>query len=575
MVFLKSANFLKKIVLLFKILPFRDKAFLFIFGSVFILSFGGMLIKINKIYSVEVPDNGGKLNEGVIGAPRFINPLLSVSDTDRDLVKLIYASLLENDGKGNFFPVLAEKYEVSENGLIYTFYLKKNIKWHDGSNFTSEDVVFTVKKAKDPSLNSFQRANWEGVEAEKVDDFTVKFYLKKPYAPFLENTTMAIMPKHIWENMAVEEISLSNFNIEPVGLGPYQVKKIYRNSSGLITSYKLKANKNYVLSGPYIKNINIYFYSSEEKLLEAVKQNKIQLTGFISPQNIDIALKKNNTIKKLALPRVFGLFFNSSNNLVFENKEIRKALSAALDKKYIINEALNGYGAEINSPIPKGSIGFLDSDKNVLNKDEKIKAARVILEESGWRLVDGVYQKKINNKNVKLSFSVSTSNSPSLMKTAEIIKNTWENMGAKVELKIFEIGDLNQTVIRKRNYEILLFGEILGRDPDPFAFWHSSQRSDPGLNIAMYANNTVDKILEDARIETDITKRIEKYKVFQEKIIEDEAAIFLYSPYFIYLTPLFLNGINIESISSPQERFSNIYKWYVYKAYIWPIFLNN
>lgn len=592
--------FSKKVILSLKILPSKEKAILFVLGFAFTISFFGALFKVNKIYSVLTPEYGGEINEGAVGSPRFINPLLAVSDADRDLVKLVYSGLLEQDGKGDLIPALAEKYEISENGLFYTFYINKKAKWHDGKNITSDDVIFTVKRAKNPTLDSFQRANWEGVETEKINDYTLRFILKKPYAPFLENAAMPIIPKHIWENTLPEEMGLSNFNIEPVGSGPYKIKKVYRNSAGLITSYKLKSNSGFVLGEPFVKYMNILFFSSEEKLVDAFRQGKIDSTGFISYSRIDDSLKKNAVVQNLVLPRIFGLFFNSANNPVFENKEVRKALNKAVDKQFIIEEALNGYGAEINSPIPgqvfdlqeekkdkptvvlphsfidKGEKGMKeDSSFIVLTKEERYAAAKQILEKNGWKLnLEGIYEKTTNKKTSKLIFSISTSNTPSLVKTAEILKDEFHNIGADVNLKIFEIGDLNQIVIRKRNYEALIFGEVVGENPDPFSFWHSSQRNDPGLNIAMYANNSVDKILEEARIQTDKEKRMEKYKDFEKYIKDDYAAIFLYSPYFVYLTPSFLKGFNAEVVAAPQDRFSLINKWHIYNTYVWPIFLH-
>lgn len=570
--------FFKKVILSLRILPSKEKAILFVLGAVFTISFFGLLFKVNKIYSIETPEYGGEINEGIVGSPRFINPLLAVSDADRDLVKLIYSGLLEQNGKGNLIPVLAEKYEISENGLAYTFYINKKAKWHDRKNITSDDVVFTVKRAKSPTLNSFQRASWEGVEVEKVDDYTVRFALKKPYAPFLESVTMPILPKHIWEDTLPEEMGLSNFNIEPMGSGPYKVKKVYRNSAGLITSYKLKTNSDFVLGEPFIEYMNILFFSSEEKLVDAFKQGKIDSTGFISYSRINDSLKKNTVIQNLVLPRIFGLFFNSANNPIFENKEVRKAINEAIDKQFIIKEALSGYGAEINSPLPERG-GGLEKEKvegERGTKEKKYAAARKILEQNGWKLnSEKIYEKTVNKKTSKLVFNISTSNTPSLIKTAEILKDTFQNIGAEVNLKIFEIGDLNQTVIRKRNYEVLIFGEVVGQDPDPFSFWHSSQRNDPGLNIAMYANNSVDKILEEARILIDENKRMEKYKTFEKYIKDDYAAIFLYSPYFVYLTPSFLKGFNAEMVAAPQDRFSLINKWHIYNTYVWPIFLGH
>jgi len=151
----------------------------------------------------------------------------------------------------------------------------------------------------------------------------------------------------------------------------------------------------------------------------------------------------------------------------------------------------------------------------------------------------------------------------------------WEKIGAKVDVKIFETGDLTQNVIRPRKYDALLFGEIVGRDPDPFAFWHSSQRNDPGLNVALYTNIKADKLLEEARGAQDEAKRADKYKEFQEEVSKDIPAIFLFSPKFIYVIPKNLKGTDeMESVTVPSERFSMIHKWYKSTDKVWKIFAN-
>src|SRR3989338_3420095 len=467
LVFQKISSSFKLLSVALKILSHKEKIILFFSFIVFIISSGAILWRINNIYSVEIQDIGGELNEGVVGAPRFINPLLAVSDTDRDLIKLIYGGLMDTYGKRNLFPVLASKYEIGENGLAYTFYINQKARWHDGKPVKSDDVIFTIKLAKDPILNSLKRASWEGVEVEKSDDYTVRFWLKAPYAGFLENTTLPILPKHIWEKIMPEEMSLSNFNIQPIGSGPFKVKKIYRDSSGIISSYKLKANKNFILGRPFVRYLNIYFFNSEEKLIDAYRRDKINITGFISPINLRNVLRKESVARNLTLPRIFGAFFNSANNPIFAEKEIREALNSAIDKKFIIDEVLGGYGSTINSPIPPGSIGFSTFEENNLSRDEKTEQAKKMLEKNGWKPgKDGIFEKKVRKETMRLNFTVSTSNVPDMAKTAEILKDAWEKMGAKVELKFFENSDFNQNVIRKRNYEILLFGEMVGREPD-------------------------------------------------------------------------------------------------------------
>ena len=188
-----------------------------------------------------------------------------------------------------------------------------------------------------------------------------------------------------------------------------------------------------------------------------------------------------------------------------------------------------------------------------------------------WEAV--AYMKKEKQKEtIRLAFSLSTSDVPELKSVAERLKADWEKIGVSVELKVFESGDLNQNVIRPRKYDAILFGEIVGRDSDLFAFWHSSQRNDPGLNIAMYTNSVADKLLEDMRRATDPEKRRTAYEKFSVEIAKDIPAVFLYAPEFVYILPEKIKGSAIGTITVPAERFLNIHEWYIDTDLVWKIF---
>jgi len=208
---------------------------------------------------------------------------------------------------------------------------------------------------------------------------------------------------------------------------------------------------------------------------------------------------------------------------------------------------------------------------------DRLANAQSILAKDGWiKGADGFLTKTVMAKNKKtvvpLQFSISTGNAPELAKSAELIQQDLEAIGMKVDVKTFEVGNLNQGVIRPRKYDVLLFGQIINHESDLFAFWHSSQRKDPGLNVAMYTNAKVDKILEDAFITVDEQARIKKYSQFEDEIEKDTPAVFLYSPNFIYAVSKDLQGLNIDHIASPQDRFSNVYQWYTETDNVWKIF---
>ncbi|MEK7088763.1 MAG: ABC transporter substrate-binding protein, partial [Patescibacteria group bacterium] len=355
--------------------------------------------------------------------------------------------------------------------------------------------------------------------------------------------------------------------------------KASKQSGGSIDYYDLIPFKKFNLGEPYIKKMTLYFYSNENDQISALEKGEVDQISSITPSNAQILKEENYRIESLTLPRVFGLFFNQNQNQIFTDKNIVIAIDLAINKDNIIRDVLLGYGVVINNPIPPNMINYqkLNKENNILY-EEKINKAQDILNKDGWKKgADGFLQKTITGKNKKkiiiyLEFSISTGNVPELAKSAELIKQNLENIGMKVNVKTFEIGNLNQGVIRPRKYDALLFGQIINHESDLFAFWHSSQRKDPGLNVAMYTNAKVDKILEDAFITIDKEARIKKYAQFEDEIKKDMPAVFLYSPDFIYVISKNLQGFSLDHIITPGDRFLNSYLWYTETDNVWKIF---
>jgi peptide/nickel transport system substrate-binding protein len=466
---------------------------------------------------------------------------------------------------------LAESYDVSEDGLVYTVVLKDDITFHDGKPVTTDDIDFTIKKILDPSIKSPKAPNWKGVEVTILNSQTITFTLKTPYSPFLDNLTLGILPKHIWKDIDSEGIVFSQFNIKPIGSGPYKISEIKEDASGLPEYYHFVPFKNYALGKPFINDIYMYFFSNEEKMIKAFKAGTIKQMNSISPQIAKEIINKNSSLLQTPLPRMFGVFFNQNEAPVFTHKEVRAALNKAIDRQSIINNILFGFGTPTNSPLPQ----FIYGTKTELrtNIESSITDAQAVLEKNGWKKnTSGVYEKKDKKGNTLLSFAISTSDTPELKATAYLLKDTWEKMGAQVEVKIFELSDLNQNIIRQRKYDALLFGQSIGRYTDIFAFWHSSERNDPGLNVSMYTNSKVDKIIDELRKTTSEEKRLELYTLFENEIDTDIPAVFIYSPDFIYITQKDVQGININGIINQSERFLDINNWYVNTQKIWKIF---
>ena len=269
---------------------------------------------------------------------------------------------------------------------------------------------------------------------------------------------------------------------------------------------------------------------------------------------------------------------SGKNIQIFTDKNIIKAIDLAVDKDNIVNSVLLGYGVVINGPIPPNMVDYQKLNKeDITSHKEKIKQAQEILNKDGWQKgEDGFLQKTIIEKKKKkvtyIEFSISTGNAPELAQSAELIKKDLENIGMKITVKTFEVGNLNQGVIRPRKYDALLFGQIINHESELFAFWHSSQRKDPGLNVAMYTNAKVDKILEDASITIDEKARIKKYAEFESEIKKDMPAVFLYSPNFIYVVSKNVQGFSLAHITNGADRFLDSYLWYTNTDNVWKIF---
>ena len=550
-----------------------EKLVFLILASILMSSTLFMLWQVNKEFLVEVPHHGGELSEGIIGTPRFINPLLAYTDADRDISALVYSGLLKATPQGNLVPDLAEKYTVSKDGLKYTFTIRKDATFHDGYSVTADDVIFTLQKAIDPLLKSPKRPNWEGVTVAKKGTREVEFIIKNPYSPFLENTTLGILPKHIWGNIESDQFPFSQYNVEPTGSGPYIIKKLKRDARGLPVYYQLESFDEYTLGRPYIKDLYIKVYTNEENLLKAYSDGEIESLSNISPKEA-VALKKNGArIEVSNLPRIFGIFFNQNKASVLSNKAVRLALDKGLNKENIVSKVLLGYGVAIDSPIHPGPISA--RNKTSTSSKNGVEEAKKILENDGWKMnpVTKIFEKKTKKSTEILKFSVSTANITELKLAALMVKEQWNEIGVDVEILVFEQGDLNQNIIAPRDYDALLFGEIVGRDMDFYPFWHSAGRNYPGLNIALYTNSKVDKLLEEVRGVLSKEDRIKKYLEFEKEIKKDLPAIFIYSPKFIYIIPDDISNIQLGQPTISAERFLNIHNWHIETEKIWKIFI--
>ncbi len=537
-----------------------------------------MASQVNAYFTVEVPSSGGTLHEGLVGLPHTVNPVLAVTDVDRDIAAVVYSGLTKYRN-GKIEPDLAQNLVISPDGLTYTFTLKPGTSFQDGAPLTSEDVVFTIEKIRDSALKSPRALDWAGVAVTASSSSVVTFTLRQPYSSFLVNTTIGILPKHIWGSVSDDQFIFSEYNIHPVGSGPYKVTGIERNQGGIPTDYELAAWNGYAGKKPHISTIVFSFFPDEEHALSALESGSIDSLPSISPAQA-VQLSSNTgeayTVVSGPLERIFGIFFNQNVNPVLADPVVRQALALAIDRQAIIKAVLDGYGTPISGPLPP-SIRIATSTARAASATTTqgmIASAQALLEKNGWKQNSaGVYEKKVAKAPTKtLALTLYTADAPELKQAADIVKQSWTDLGVRVDSKIFEPNELYQSVIRTRTYDSLLFGEAIGKDNDLYAFWHSSQRNAPGLNVAMYANSKVDKLLESIRTTIDTGARTAAFGQLDQLIGADAPAIFLYAPDFVYAVPKRLAGVELGTITTPTDRFASVSDWYVNTERVWPVF---
>ncbi|MDO8265039.1 MAG: ABC transporter substrate-binding protein [Candidatus Parcubacteria bacterium] len=632
-----------------------------IFTALSILFIGSFAYLSQSFYfrNTEIkPALGGKYTEGLVGQPRFINPIYSSSfDADRDIVEPIFSGIMKYDSSGKIVNDLAEKIDLDSEGKIYEIYLKNDILWHDGEKFSADDIIFTIKTIQDADYRSPLRANWIGIEVEKIENENgVRFKLEKPYAAFLERLTLKIIPKHIWADIPAQNFPLSVYNLKPIGTGPYKFKSLEYSNDGIsVSSIDLTAFPGYFGKTPNLMKVSFKFFKNEDELIQSVNKNEID--GFSLEASKILKFSNDDKFKEYLLlwPRYFAVFLNPKKSKFLSDNLIRQALNYATNKEEIINEIIGGKGYIVESPIlpeffgfnppssayqfdlvqaeslikqagfekkdgqlvkyqtqttysfktelktgsqgkaveglqaclsmdkdiyPGGKItGYFGNDTNEAVKNFQEKYADDILKPSNLKEGNGIVgpatRIKLNeicNKAIEpeyLTIILTTVEDPLMEETAKLIKKQWDLIGIKTEINTVSVSDLEKDYIKTRNYEALLFGEVLGTIPDLFPFWHSSQIKDPGLNLANYESKSADNLLEATRISLDHDKIAANYESFQNIIINDAPVIFLYSPDYIYFVSLKINGVEEKNIAEPSKRLLGIENWFIKTKRVW------
>jgi len=527
-------------------------------GAALVFIFSSVLNGVNIFYqkTILAPIQGGSFTEGLIGQPISINPLsASGNDVDRDLMELIFSDLAE----------LIEDYKLSPDSKIWTVELKSDLRWSDGEPLTADDVIFTIETIQNPETHSPLVGTWQGITAERMSDREIRFNLKSPYAFFLDNLkTLKIVPQHIWGAIPGANIRLSDYNLEPVGSGPYMFARYEKRKDGFIREYHLEANPNFWGEQALIQDLGFKFFSNYEEAIDAFNKRKIDGLGGLAADDVP-ELKVGHQIKEINVPRYYAVFLNPATAPALKNKEVRSALNLSTDRAKIVELALTGKAVPIFGPIYPGLEGY---EGELLNTAKfSLEDAQKILTDNKWNPGEqGIRSRKTGQEELKLEFQIVVPEIDFLVKTVEILKEDWQKIGVGLETLILSPAEIAAEIIKTRNYQMIVFGNILKNNPDIFSFWHSSERFHPGLNLALYENRTVDGLLESIRRNFDTDARIRDIKKLQNIINDDEPAVFLFSPNYLYAGSKDLGGFEAKFITTPANRFDEVFKWFLKTA---------
>lgn len=458
-----------------------------------------------------------------IGDARVLIPFLADDSASSGICGLVFNGLTKLDKNLDIIGDLAERWEVSKDGLVITFYLRKGVKWHDGHPFTAEDVKFTYEALLDSKNGCPYTASYSDItEIEIIDSHTIRFVYERPYAPALHKLGMGIIPKHILEN---QNLRTSLFRRNPAGTGPYRFKK-WKTDEYIV----LEANEDYFEHAPYVdKHVTRIIPNQAVQFLELVagSVDSMGLTPYQYRYRTSTKrFEENfNTYKYLSHSYVY-IGYNLEDPL-FADKRVRHALSYAVDKKEIIDGVLLGLGEICTGPFLKRTRFYSKKAPSYLYNIEKAKS---LLSEAGWSDHDG--DGVLDKDGIPFKFKLITNQgNKARQDIATLVQRQLSKIGIKADVQTIAWAAFLNEFIDKKNFQAVILGWTMPQDPDCYNVWHSKSSKEGGLNFISYKNDEVDKLIVEGRTTFDEEKRGVIYRKIHELIAGDAPYTFLYFPY--------------------------------------------
>ena len=532
---------------------FFKPLFSIIFAALFITACGENFDRDYRADGAAVP--GDIFIEPSSGDATNFIPFIGADSSSHRVSGLVYNGLLKYDKNLNLTGDLAEKWHISPDGLTLTFTLKKGITFHDGFPLSAHDVLATFNTLIDPKTPTPYAGDYQMVsQANVIDDVTFQVQYKEPFAPALSSWTMSILPKHILDKSPITKSTLAE---HPIGTGPFKFKS-WKRGQHIV----LERNEAYFDHAPYLDELRIRIIPDVDTQYLELKAQQLDTMGlkplhYTKLTNTPFFTRTFSKYKYLGNGYTY-MGFNLKNPL-FKDKEIRQALSYAVDRDALVRGVLMGQGLPLACPFKPGTWAY---NKNINYYKYNPDKSKEILLSKGWKDHDndGILDKIIDGKKVNFSFTVVTNQgNPLRQMTAELLQRYFADIGIKIDIRIQEWSTFIENTIHGRQFDAFILGWGLTPEPDPYDIFHSSKTENRQFNIVGFKNSEADTHMEAARRTFDQAKRKKHLDRFQEIVHDEQPYLFLYAPYALTTVHKRFKGIE----EAPSGIGHNFNHWYV------------
>lgn len=511
------------------------------------------------------PEQGGVYTEALVGSLGRLNPLLDWNNTaDRDVNRLLFSGLVRFDERGMPRADLADAWATTPDGTIYNFTIRPNAVWHDGMPVTSDDVIFTIEMMKSAGSLYPQDIKdlWSRVEVTKLNDKNLKFTLPEPYVPFIDYLAFGVVPKHLLESIPPDQLASAEFNIKPVGTGPYKFDQLIVEN-GRIMGVVLTLSTNYYGTPPFIEQVVFRYYPTSAAAFDAYRQGDVFAIGQITSDVLDAALEEPNLLfYSSRMPQMGFVLFNLTNPEMpfLQDPKLRRALMLGLNRASIINTVMQGQAFVANSPILPGSWAYFDGIEHFEYDPD---AAIALLKAEGYVIPAGGGDVRAKD-GIPLAFTMVHPDDAVHTQIAQAIQTQWGKLGVRVELQPQPYDQLVLTTLTSRAFQSALVDLNLSRtpDPDPYPFWHQAEAVG-GQNYSGWDNRVASEYLEQARVSADYLLRAKLYRNFQVVFAKELPALPLYVPVYSYGVDSQVQGVQIGPLYEPSDRLNTFTNWYL------------